>query len=128
MHFRRPDKKAFVAGGGRCERADQGCLKRQVERPLRSSEVLLRVTVLRRHSDRWPPNAYRRLPCFVNPAFGQTDTRKDPFSAAALHSLPSILTHVGMALGTLESAIQLALLELRAHPRQRIHKVVGTAG
>jgi hypothetical protein len=43
--------------------------------------------------------------CFVDAAFGKTDTRDDPFTAAALHALPSVLAYIGVALWTFEAPI-----------------------
>jgi len=48
--------------------------------------------------------------------------------ATALHALPGVLADVGVAFGTLEAAVELALLEFRPHPREGVEEVVAAGG
>lgn len=65
-----------------------------------------------RHADSHPAGARTRRPRFdrVDPALRQTDGGQHPVSAAALHALPRVLAHVGLAFGALQTAVELALL------------------
>ena len=60
----------------------------------------------------------------VQSSFGKTYGRHDPLSTAAAHALPRVFTDVCSALWTLETAFQLTLFQLLAHPRERIEEVV----
>jgi hypothetical protein len=77
-----------------------------------------RPATSRRHADPHPTRnrARRPRPGRVNSALDQADRRQDPIATTALHALPSVLADVGMAFGTLETAVELALLELGPHP------------
>jgi hypothetical protein len=70
----------------------------------------------------------RPHPGRVNSALDQTDRRQDPFVATALHALPSVLADVGVAFGTLEAAVELALLEFGSHPGEGVEEVVAAGG
>ncbi len=61
---------------------------------------------------------------FVDPTLGDANRRDDPLVTAALHALPGVLAHVGLALGTFEATVKFSLLELRPHPREWINEVV----
>lgn len=68
----------------------------------------------------------RTLAHFIDSSFRQADGRDNPVAAIAPHALPSVLAHVGPTLGAFETPIQLALLELRPHPRQGIDEIMRT--
>jgi hypothetical protein len=90
------------------------------------SEILLR---LGGSISWWAANSRGGCPRFVNAPLGKADARDNPSSTATLHALPSVLAYVGTALlvRTLETSFQLALFELRAHPRQGVQEVMCTA-
>ena len=79
-----------------------------------------------RHADPHPTRnrARRPRPGRVNSALDQTDRRQHPIATTALHALPGVLSDVGMAFGTLETAVELALLELGPHPGEGVEEVV----
>lgn len=62
--------------------------------------------------------------CLVDPSPGKADARHNPHATAATHALPGVLANVGLALGALQPAIEIALVELRPHPGERVEKYV----
>jgi hypothetical protein len=87
-------------------------------------------TASRRHPDPHTTSnrAHRPHPGRVDSALDQTDRRQDPFVTTALHALPSVLADVGVAFGTLEAAVELALLEFGSHPGEGVEEVVAAGG
>lgn len=87
-------------------------------------------TASRRHPDPHTTRnrTHRPHPGRVNSALDQTDRRQNPFVTTALHALPSVLADVGVAFGTLEAAVELALLEFGPHPGEGIEEVVAAGG
>lgn len=66
-----------------------------------------RPAAARRHADAHAPGNRARRPRLggVNSTFLQADGGKYPVAAAALHALPGVLAHVGVAFGALEAAV-----------------------
>lgn len=80
---------------------------------VRSQVLSSRVLVRKRTSGGtwWTANATNSTStCFVYSSLGETDTWHHPVSAAALHSLPGILSYIRMAIRAFDPAFQLALL------------------
>ena len=88
------------------------------------------TTSSRRHPDPHATSNRSRRPHTgrIDSALDQTDRRQDPFVATTLHALPSVLSDVGFAFGTLEAAVEFSLLEFGSHPGEGVEEVVAAGG
>ncbi len=62
--------------------------------------------------------------CLVDPSPGKADARHNPHATAATHPLPGVFANVRLAFWALQPAIEIALVELRPHPGERVQKNV----
>lgn len=91
---------------------------------IHTSKTQSQTALPRRH-----PNPHLPLtpqPRLINSALRKTDRRHHPAATTALHALPGILANVVQAFGVwaVQASVQFALLELRAHPGERVEEVV----